>query len=343
MTPNILLAAESIEFGTGDKTSASWQFVNELALDWQNVNYDENSLLSPRYYNSDEKKFNALEYRQLRFVIAPMNALTIKELKQKHLKVVSTLWNVYLAPMVTNDSDLFKGIDSFENWYIPKGSRIIPSVYFDKIKEYHVQNSVQKIDAESDEAADEQIFDQDKEDNDAETSDLKSNEGFSEPLTIEELLAQSQPHEIKPTAALQIQLFDAELLKETDFLTRNDLLFFEMTGSVSNLKATLGSNVVIRRLNQDFFTKLQNKLFWLEPFKLNINKSEKMNTVGMTMVLYTHEAESQVVVRKLLKLLISPKKLFFPPGYIFKNIRTSNTKKLPRHILHDASLIQFKK
>ena len=131
--PDFCIAVENIAFGTGNPSSASWLFVDELSMDWQNVNLGNNTTLTTRYFESDAEKFKALQFRRLRFVIAPLNSISIKELKQRHLRIVSTLWNVYLAPMVITGTDSLRALNDYHNWYVPKGSRIMPLAFADEI------------------------------------------------------------------------------------------------------------------------------------------------------------------------------------------------------------------
>jgi hypothetical protein len=320
--PNYCFAVEGIAFGTGDQSSASWLFVNELSLDWQNINLGENTKLIPRYFKTDDEKFNALEYRQVRYVVAPLNSISTKDLKKKHLRIVSTLWNVYLVPLIFRDSDAFKELDYYNNWFAIKGSRIIPFAYADKITVFKEQYS---------------------EDLEVNINTDQSEAEFSEPIIFEEWIAQSEQPEIQPDNSLKIQLLDPAFLIDPNFLEENDLLFFEMTGSLDNLITTLNYTVEIRTLEQNFLDQLLEKIFWLEPFILNVKNSPKVKTVGMTMALFTHEAESNIAVRQILDLLMTPKKIYFPAGYIFKNIKTYNSQKIPADILHDASLSRFKK
>jgi len=326
--PGYCFAVENIAFGTGNPSSASWLFVDELSLDWQNINLGVNTTLTPRYLKSDDEKFKALQFRRLRFVIAPLNSISKKELRQRHLRIVSTLWNVYLAPMVITGTDSLKALNDYHHWYVPKGSRIMPLAFSDEIietSEAVLENK--EIDIEPGE----------------EDYDYYDYSDFSEPTTIEELIVQSQQLETRSFDSPQIQLLDMTSLEDLDFLNDNDLLFFEMTGSVDHLIAALDYQVDIRALEPDFLNQLQEKIFWLEPFTLNIKNAQKIKTLGITMALFTHEAESREVVQKLLNLLMFPEKLYFPAGYIFKNVKTYNTKNLPMDVLHDVSVIRFKK
>ncbi|MBT4290352.1 MAG: hypothetical protein HOD92_23755 [Deltaproteobacteria bacterium] len=323
--PDFCIAVENIAFGTGNPSSASWLFVDELSMDWQNVNLGNNTTLTTRYFESDAEKFKALQFRRLRFVIAPLNSISIKELKQRHLRIVSTLWNVYLAPMVITGTDSLRALNDYHNWYVPKGSRIMPLAFADEIIET----------SEPDQENNETDIEQGEEDYDY--------SNFSEPTTIEELIEQSQQFKTRPFDSPRIQWLDTALLEDSYFLNESDLLFFEMTGSVDQLIASLDYQVDIRALEPDFLNQLQEKIFWLEPFTLNIKNAQKIKTVGITMTLFTHEAESQEVVQQLLNLLMFPKKLYFPSGYIYKNVKTFNTKNIPMDALHDVSVIRFKK
>lgn len=316
--PSYCFAVEGISFGTGDQSSASWLFVEELSLDWQNINLGENTRLIPRYFKSDAAKFNALKDRRVQYVIAPLNAISREDLKRGHLRIVSTLWNVYLVPLILRDSDPFKELEYYDNWYSMKGSRIIPLAYAGEITEFIEHHS-----------------------EDLEIDTEMGKEEFSEPMTIDEMFAEPQVIETHPDDSLKIQLLDAAFLKDPNFLKENDLLFFEMTGSIDNLITTLNYTVEIRTVEQSFLDQLLEKIFWLEPFILNVKNSPKVKTVGMTMALFTHEAESKIAVEQMLNLLMFPKKLYFPAGYIFKNVKTYNTKSLPRDILHDASITRF--
>ncbi len=110
------VADEVFEIATGGKSSASWEFTRQLSTVWRTVHQKNEQRFAPRYAKSIEERLELLRTRQVRFAIGPINALSPQLSKKSHIKVASLLWRVYLATIVSAESDVEVGLTTYQRW-----------------------------------------------------------------------------------------------------------------------------------------------------------------------------------------------------------------------------------
>ena len=314
------IAVEMYDVGVDGESSASWQFANQLAAAWKTTHKAERAKFVPRYTQSIEHRLEILRTRQIRFAVAPLHALHEEKSKTSRIKVVSLLWRTYLAAIVPFEAKGKVDIGPYDHWYIPEGSTILPTAFPNDVISYR-----DRLFAESQPDA---------------TIDGSAEEsGFMRSLPTESHGGRNDnfPFDVPTRPAGKIVSVDRETLSRSPSIHYGNILFLETTGSARNLPAAIGGQSAIQSMPPQLVRILREKVYWLESVTYHIGGKRNIETVGMTMALFTHDAEDPELVANVVGLLNGRPYKFFPKSHLFENLRSAATKSIPRGMLHDAA------
>lgn len=247
------------EIGTGNSSSASWWFTEELAKLWK-IKYPEQEIVFvPRKTDSISERFRQLDEGKIKFIIAPIKSIYSEDRYYPKIKVLLPLWEVYLAPLTGSQQLTEVVANGFEPWYVPENSYLIKEIF-----------------------------------NDAEEIE--------------------QNHSI-------IDLNQNELLDYAQYLGE-EILFYEMIGSIKEINRVLGANLKILGIDRNLRAKMKAELPWLDSMLIPISKRKKIATVGFKMGLFVNEEDDPELLESLKKLLQDPPGRYFPNSYLFRNLKT---------------------
>jgi hypothetical protein len=247
-----------------------------------------------------------------------MNALSPQLSKKTHIKVASILWRVYLATVVSAESTEEVGLTTHQRWFVQKGSLIIPlSFPLNSISFSDFRNRLVATDATGDAI------------NDFQDGELDS-------LPADSLGSESEAQPLRELITLE-----SNDLIESSKIFQNDVLFYEIIGSVQELLRIFGDHYMVQSLHPSLIRHMRRKIKWLEPITYWPDRKKRTETVGITMALFTHDAENRELVRNVIKLLTHKPYKFFPNSYLFDNLKTDRTKEIPGAMLHDSAIRVF--
>ncbi|MBU3917113.1 hypothetical protein KKA14_16390 [bacterium] len=300
-----------MEINTGDINSASWQFTIELSRLWEQKHGEKNSIFAPRHVKRLSERFNNLENQECKFVIAPVKSIIDLPRPDMKIKIATALWKVYLAPVDIGRKGEEVSLNSHKTWLFQDFSVILPAF----LKESHLGSSDQSVEINTN-----------KNDNAVITPNN------SEPI------AKDRNNSVIDQFGGNIILVDENSLLNITSTHNEGILFIEMLGPASELLKTLGQDLKIVGLKDDFVKLLLEKNPLLDPFHLTQRKAK---TVSITMALFVHESEDPEFIKKVIELLDKQISSIFPMPYIMNNLSLKDTKNLSSLFLHDASIKYF--
>ncbi len=142
--------------------------------------------------------------------------------------------------------------------------------------------------------------------------------------------------------ASKIFTIDREALTTGPSLFHDGILLYETTGPVADLLSFFGKHLTVRPLHPQLIESLRKRIRWLDSVAYRRDGGKKIQTVGMTMALFTHNAEDPELVGRAIKLLNHNPYRFFPKSYLFDNLRSASTKFVRRNLLHDAAASYYR-
>lgn len=107
---------ESLIVETGGQNSASYQFIEELGKNWTAKYMDSKLLISAENGGNFSNRFESLKNGYARFTIAPIHYLKPEVLGKNKIKLVTALWNTYIAPLSDRGTDVSVEKKSFQYW-----------------------------------------------------------------------------------------------------------------------------------------------------------------------------------------------------------------------------------
>ena len=329
MSVSLLAVEEMYDIGVGHENSASWHFTNQLTTAWKTAYKAEHTRFVPRYTDSVDHRFELLRTRRIRFAIGPLKMLNTEMSKTSYIKVVSVLWEVFLAAVVSFEPQEEITVDTYTRWYIPEDSVIIPMAF------PHNRTSYRKLSTES--PWSEFMEEEHSEEN-----------GFVQSISSKELAAEYQDTqnddpvpEFPAPATPEIVSVNREMLVKSPSLFYSDVLFYETIGSIEGLLSVFGNHLTIQSLHPQLIELLQKRIHWLSSTTYRPGNGENIRTVGMKMALFTHNAEDPDLVMQIIKLLNRNPYRFFPKSDLFNAIHSPSTRLVPRNLLHDAAILYY--
>ena len=247
INPLIGRSEEIFDIGVADETSASWQFTRHLSTAWKTTYQSKEERFVPRYTKTIQERLELLRTRQIRFAIAPLNFLTIESSRKTYIKVTSLLWKVFLAPIVSTETKEKVDLTTYQRWFVPRDSVIIPSAFPYELSAYE------------DWLADQQARDAKNNADAGHESLLEGAETIGGKNST-----QGQDLETQLLKMRRIILIDPQILVDDPTIFYNDILFYEITGSFKNLLALFGDHLAIQSLHPQLIEKMRRRVDWLK-------------------------------------------------------------------------------
>ncbi|PCI29895.1 MAG: hypothetical protein COB67_03010 [SAR324 cluster bacterium] len=261
-----VVRAESVmEIDTGNATSASWRFTQELSQLWQQKYPEKESVFIPNYIADLEQRFLRLEQGLSKFVIAPITSWTEQQAEDRPIRVLTPLWNVYLAAITGGEKIEQVSTKDQNTWYASENSSMI-SQYLERKKE-RLSNTTILLRTE-------------------ELGDFARNLG-------------------------------------------DEVLFYEMSGPIKNLKKTWGAEFRLLSLHPDLQTEFQRAAPWLRYRVVKASAKKGVHTVGFTMGLFMNKMEDPKLAEEVQQLLKTLPGRYTPKPYLFRNLKALDMSLVP--------------
>ena len=322
-----------LDVKTGGEQSASWAYTEELTKIWNSRFQDDPIIFSPNESENWEDRLNSLIKGYSRFMIAPLKDESSDFFQEQKLRIVSTLWRVYLVPISLVYQDLGIGEGTHKPWNVPENSVIIPTFF--KLKnqlqpeEVQPQDQPQSSETESqDQPQSSEILPQ---------VQPQSSETHLINQSLQELL--QQKYQPKPD---EYRIIKRDELSPIDVEMMQGVLFVEIAGPIEKLMEKISENFSVFGLNNNFRTKLLTELPWLDETYFTYKNNKRRDTVRYTMALYTMKNEDSEFIEKLAELIASPPNTSFPYPYLIEHRSTSETKELSPALLHEGTRNYYK-
>ena len=336
---------------TGNHQSASWQFTNELSELWRKNFPELDTTIVPAYTADIEKRFENLQLKNSRFVIAPLTTSVNQIMLNLPIKLVAVLWEVYVVPIDLGNKNEAISLNNHINWYVTEKSVIIPELMRALNKPYFAESiraeyqfrkpfvGQSKTQTRSDSSHDNQLSN--------ESVATNSYSGTIQPLIP---LDETDPSEKSQTFEQSARIagledFDTNVLQVENGLVqeivseyREGILFFEMMGSIRSLDKALENELTTTKFKQSIRDFLISVHPWIQPV---YKRRVKLKTLGFNMALFVHDDEDPEFVETLVKLLATPQKSYFPTSFIFRNLSIQKTKEISPIYMHAGSLKFF--
>lgn len=295
---------ESLIVETGDGKSASRAFTLELAKNWEGKYLDSAQQITPENSGDFAKRFDNLNKGYSRFVIAPIYFLTPEELKNSQVKLVSTLWEVYVAPISDHPADSIVKKNKFKYWMSSPNSLVMQ----------YLMNGIPP-------------------------QPFGTEENYSEEVIVDEngMIVETAPSQ---SSAVMDQLIavapqQSHLVPSvySDFV-----LFYDMVGSVKNLFKSHDIQLNLLSLGEKTISSFLKNSAWLRSITINVPGQSSIKTVGFQMGLFCKADEDSKTVKNILDILKKP----LISSYIMKYTTPKQTSRLSDNILHSESIRFFK-
>ncbi|MCP4296623.1 MAG: hypothetical protein GY786_13545 [Proteobacteria bacterium] len=100
-----------------------------------------------------------------------------------------------------------------------------------------------------------------------------------------------------------------------------EILFYEMTGSMKELKKVLGPNLRVLGIDRDLRIKMKEELPWLRSILFPVSGQQKIATIGFKMGLFINEEEDPEFLKAVKNLITDPPGRYLPNSYLFRNLK----------------------
>lgn len=340
--PQPALGKSIMQIETGNHQSASWQFTIELSELWRKSFPELDTSIVPAYTAHIEERFENLQNKNSRFVIAPLTMSANQTMLNLPIKLATVLWEVYVVPINIGNKKEPIGLNNYSNWYVTDKSIIIPELIRALNKSYFAETI--RAEYES------RIPFKNQPESQSETeagNDRQFNNGEPQPLLqLSETDPEGNGETFQQSARIiGLEDFDTAVLQVENRLVpevvseyRNGILFYEMMGSIRNLENLFENKLTTSALNQ----KIQDFIVSVHPWIQPVYKSRsRLKTLGFSMALFVHADEDPEFVEDIIKLLAKPQKSYFPTSFIFSNLSIQKTKEISPIYMHAGSLKYF--
>ncbi|NQU65973.1 MAG: hypothetical protein HQ517_17060 [SAR324 cluster bacterium] len=317
---------------TGDQHTASWQFTIELSELWQKKFPEADFSISPSYTSGIKKRFENLEHKNSRLVIAPLDSTANQIIRNHPVKLAAVLWEVFVVPIDIGINKKPISLKNYRYWYISEKSVIIPKLMQDLNKPYFsemIRNDFKNriplgnnLEKTAEEVSRQPLYNLSQIDSE-EDSLIFGNSAQVAGLT-----------DFK-TEILQIK---NDTIQEIISEYREGILFFEMIGPIQALESVLE-----KKLTTTYFSKnIQDFLVSMHPWIHPVYKRRAgLKTLGFNMALFVHYDEDPEFVKSIIMLLSEQPQSEFPPSFIFDNLSIQKTKEISPFFIHAGSLDYF--
>ncbi len=350
-TPQYALGKSIVQIETGNHQSASWQFTTELSELWRKNFPELDTSIAPAYTDDIEKRFENLQTKNSRFVIAPLTMSANQVMLTLPIKLVTVLWEVYVVPIDIGNKNEAISLNNYSNWYVTEKSVIIPELMRALNKPYFAESirteyefmmpviSQPETQSGSESSNDNQLSN--------ESIDTNSNGGVAQlPLASNGTDPVENSQTFQQSARIAgLEDFDTNvlqigsgLIQEVVSEYREGILFFEMMGSFRSLDKAFENKLTTSALNQNIQEFLVSVHPWIQPV---YKRRAKLKTLGFSMALFVHADEDPEFVESIIKLLTTRQKSYFPTSFIFSNLSIQKTKEISPIYMHTGSLKYF--
>lgn len=281
--------AENIwEVETGEPGSASWEFVEEFSQLWNRKFPDQPHEFIPKYSSSFEKRFENLEQRKSRFVIAPLTSWSVQQARVHPVRVAIPLWDVYLAVLSSYPGKKSLSLRSHDFWYAFPQNQLILDFLTDR--EFPELIPV-------------------------------------EPAKLPDVLNENEEEEVVSDEDVSSDELANSVDKTDSAKEASSAFLIEMVGPVKNLKSTFGDSFSVLGIDRDLRSKFKTNQTWLESVLIN-TPNGKVGTVGFTMALFVHESEDAALIENIKELLGNLPGKYLKNSFLMENLVVKSGRKI---------------
>lgn len=322
---------ENIVVETGGEHSASRAFTLELGKNWNAKYSDSSFMLKPDHKGDFSTRFESLNKGFSRWVIAPVSYLTPEEMEASQVKLVSVLWEFYIAPLSDRASIELVEKNKFQYWLGRMDSLLIRRL-MKGVKTVPFGSSESDVTESSEIETGEVVVDE----NGMIVEPLPAVEGEADKRPVNDEASEMTPLEAKTMDQL-IQV-EPEQMPLVPGLYSDFVLFYDMVGSVRNLYEDQEPPLNVLSLGEGITQTFIETVPWLSPMKINVPGQSAVHTVGGQMGIFCKADEDPEMVKQILDLLKQP----LISSYIMKKVQSRETSKIADAILHAESIRYFK-